>query len=67
MGVDRYGGDTHQTWLAKSTVTEGEYSHVIRPWLQGFTTLVGGADVASYLLQDAGKFPQQDHNLTATR
>jgi len=26
---------------------------------------VGGADVASYLLQDAGKFPPKDHSLTA--
>jgi len=57
----RKGGlRTYQAWQERSTMTnKGEHSHVIRPWLQGFVTLVGGVDVASYLLQDAGKFPKE--------
>ena len=48
---------TYETWKSRSNKTKGEYSHVPRPWLKGFVELVGGPKVASYLLQDAGKFP----------
>mmetsp|Transcript_42821 Transcript_42821/g.46502 ORF Transcript_42821/g.46502 Transcript_42821/m.46502 type:complete len:106 (+) Transcript_42821:1-318(+) len=61
----RMGGTrSYQTWLKQSNDTNGEYSHIIRPWLQSFVAMVG-MDVASYLLQDVGKFPH-DHmsNLT---
>lgn len=55
----RKGGlRTYDIWKERSSRTAGEYSHVIRPWLRGFVELVGGPDVASYLLQDAGKFPE---------
>lgn len=61
----RQGGlRNYQVWHERSTMTQGEYSHVVRPWLTGFVHLVGGVEVASYLLQEAGKFPPQ-HNLTA--
>ena len=54
----RGGLRSYEAWLERSNYTNGEYSTVIRPWLQGFITLVGGSDIASYLLQDAGKFPK---------
>ena len=56
----------YESWKKQSIDcdTQGEHSHVVRPWLRGFVKLVGGPDVASYLLQDAGKFPE-DHNVTA--
>ena len=54
----RQGGlRTYEIWKKRSTQTKGEFSDVMRPWLRGFVKLVGGPDVASYLLQDAGKFP----------
>mmetsp|Transcript_43298 Transcript_43298/g.101525 ORF Transcript_43298/g.101525 Transcript_43298/m.101525 type:complete len:127 (-) Transcript_43298:220-600(-) len=63
----RKGGlRTYETWKERSSQTAGEYSQVIRPWLRGFVKLVGGPDVASYLLQDAGKFPEDyDVNVKA--
>ena len=61
----RQGGiRTYEIWKERSKQTEGEFSHVVRPWLRGFVELVGGPDVASYLLQDAGKFPD-DYNVTS--
>merc|ERR1712238_104057 len=46
-----------EEWLLEqSRVTNGDYSIIHRGWLQGFTTLVGSVEVASYLLQDAGKY-----------
>ena len=54
----RQGGlRSYEIWKERSNETLGEYSHVVRPWLRGFVQLVGGPDVASYLLQDAGRFP----------
>mmetsp|Transcript_43611 Transcript_43611/g.48506 ORF Transcript_43611/g.48506 Transcript_43611/m.48506 type:complete len:115 (+) Transcript_43611:346-690(+) len=53
---------TFQIWQERSTMNDGEHSHLIRPWLQSFVKLVG-VDAASYLLQDAGKFPT-NHNVT---
>jgi hypothetical protein len=59
----RGGLRTYEAWSERSNYTNGEYSNVIRPWLKGFITLVGGSDIASYLLQDAGKFPK-NFNIT---
>ncbi len=59
----RQGGlRSYEIWKERSNDTLGEYSHVVRPWLRGFVDLVGGSEVASYLLQDAGRFPE-DYNL----
>jgi len=59
----RQGGlRSFEIWKERSNQTLGEYSNVIRPWLRGFVGLVGGPEVASYLLQDAGKFPD-DYSL----
>mmetsp|Transcript_7270 Transcript_7270/g.7126 ORF Transcript_7270/g.7126 Transcript_7270/m.7126 type:complete len:85 (-) Transcript_7270:165-419(-) len=42
----RQGGlRNYQVWLERSTMTEGEYSHVVRPWLTGFASLVGIDDI----------------------
>lgn len=61
----RQGGiRSYEIWKERSNQTKGEFSHVVRPWLRGFVELVGGPDVASYLLQDAGKFPD-DYNVTS--
>lgn len=46
---------TYEAWKERASMTIGEYSHVVRPWLQGFSDLVG-TSVAAHLLQDAGKF-----------
>ena len=51
-------------WRERANKTRGEFSHGIRPWLRGFVELVGGPKVASYLLQDAGKFPD-DYDVEA--
>ena len=61
---DARAGDqrTYKIWQERSTMTDGEHSQLIRPWLQSFVKLVG-LDTASYLLQDAGKFPT-NHNVT---
>jgi len=48
---------TYDIWAQRANATNGEFSHIVRPWLKGFVNLVGGPQVASYLLQDAGKFP----------
>ena len=54
----RQGGlRNYETWLEQSEVTDGEVMIAMQQWLKGFVELVGGTDVASYLLQDAGKFP----------
>jgi len=54
----RKGGSRNaEKWRKRANDTKGEFSHVMRPWLRGFVELVGGPKVASYLLQDAGKFP----------
>jgi len=54
----RQGGlRTYAIWKERANETKGEVSQAIRPWLRGFVELVGGPNVASYLLQDAGKFP----------
>jgi len=55
----RQGGRfrNYELWEKRSQETEGEVMIVIRQWLKGFVELVGGPEVASYLLQDAGKFP----------
>ncbi len=59
----RQGGlRSYENWKERSNQTVGEYSNVVRPWLRGFVDLVGGPEVASYLLQDAGKFPD-DYSL----
>jgi hypothetical protein len=61
----RQGGlRTYEIWKKRALETRGEFSHVVRPWLRGFVKLVGGAEVASFLLQDAGKFPE-DYNVTS--
>ena len=55
----RKGGvRTYEIWKRKSNQTKGDSSTVIRPWLKGFVELVGGPDVASHLLQNAGVFPE---------
>eukprot|EP00751_Fragilariopsis_kerguelensis_P021738 CAMPEP_0170890694 /NCGR_PEP_ID=MMETSP0734-20130129/40304_1 /TAXON_ID=186038 /ORGANISM="Fragilariopsis kerguelensis, Strain L26-C5" /LENGTH=619 /DNA_ID=CAMNT_0011279699 /DNA_START=46 /DNA_END=1906 /DNA_ORIENTATION=- len=46
----------------QSMVTDGEYSIIHRGWLKGFTNLVGGVDIASYLLQEAGKYHDKNSN-----
>lgn len=54
----RQGGlRTYGIWKKRANSTRGEFSDTIRPWLRGFVELVGGPNVASFLLQDAGKFP----------
>jgi len=53
---DARGGVRASLWKERATETEGEVSQAIRPWLRGFVELVGGPNVASYLLQHAGKF-----------
>ena len=61
----RQGGlRNYEVWEKRSQDTLGEVSLVIRPWLRGFVELVGGPSVASYLLQDAGKFPD-DYDIEA--
>jgi len=61
----RKGGlRTYEIWAERANLTRGEYSYVIRPWLRGFVELVGGPGVASYLLQDAQKYPE-GHNATS--
>ena len=61
----RQGGlRTFDIYQERAHQTKGEFSHVIRPWLTGFIELVGGPDVATYLLQDAGKFPE-DYNISS--
>eukprot|EP00751_Fragilariopsis_kerguelensis_P017239 CAMPEP_0170849906 /NCGR_PEP_ID=MMETSP0734-20130129/10292_1 /TAXON_ID=186038 /ORGANISM="Fragilariopsis kerguelensis, Strain L26-C5" /LENGTH=424 /DNA_ID=CAMNT_0011219675 /DNA_START=65 /DNA_END=1336 /DNA_ORIENTATION=+ len=49
-------------WYNQSMVTDGEYSIIHRGWLKGFTNLVGGVDIASYLLQEAGKYHDKNSN-----
>jgi len=61
----RQGGlRNFQVYSERAHQTIGEFSHVTRPWLRGFTELVGGPDVATYLLQDAGKYPE-GYNITS--
>ena len=54
----RKGGlRTYDIWKKRSEETKGETSTVVRPWLRGFVDLVGGPAEASWLLRDAGQFP----------
>jgi hypothetical protein len=46
------------------TSSTGGTSTVAWPWMRGFVDLVGGTEIALYLLGDAGKFPR-DYNATA--
>ena len=60
----RKGGiRSYDIWKKRANLTNNEVSHAVRPWLRGFVELVGGPDVASHLLQDAGKFPV-DYNVS---
>lgn len=59
----RGGLRSYDVWSERANMTQGEFTHVIWPWLAGFVDLVGkgaggGPEVASYLLQDAGRFPE---------
>jgi hypothetical protein len=63
----RKGGDrNYDRWLERSNMTtaNGGTSIIAWPWMRGFIDLVGGTEIALYLLQDAGKFPR-DYNATA--
>ena len=63
----RKGGDrNYDRWLERSNMTtaNGGTSIISWPWMRGFIDLVGGTEIALYLLQDAGKFPR-DYNATA--
>merc|ERR1712238_153513 len=59
----RGGFRSYEQWSVRANMTQGKFTHVIWPWLAGFVELVGkgargGPEVASYLLQDAGRFPE---------
>jgi len=59
----RGGFRSYEQWSVRANMTQGKFTHVIWPWLVGFVELVGkgargGPEVASYLLQDAGRFPE---------
>jgi hypothetical protein len=63
----RKGGDrNYAAWFERSNMTTryGGMSIVAWPWMRGFVDLVGGTEIALYLLHDAGKFPL-DYNATA--
>ena len=54
----RQGGlRNYEKWKERSEQTNGEVMIVIQQWLKGFVELVGGPEVASYFLQDAGLYP----------
>ena len=55
---------TYKIWKRRANETKGEYSHILRPWMKAFIELAGGPDVASCLLQDAGKF-SEDYDLSS--
>lgn len=60
----RAGLRSYDVWRERANMTKGEFTHVIWPWLAGFVDLVGkgaggGPEVATYLLQDAGRFPEE--------
>ena len=57
------GDRTYDRWLERST-SNGGMSIIAKPWMRGFTDLVGGTKIDLYLLRDAGKFPG-DYNATA--
>jgi len=59
----RGGLRSYDVWSERANMTQGKLTHVIWPWLVGFVELVGrgaggGPEVAAYLLQDAGCFPE---------
>ena len=55
---------SYDTWFKKANLTNnGETSTIAWPWMRGFVDLVGGDEIASYLLRDAGKFPS-GYNIT---
>jgi hypothetical protein len=51
---------SYNKWLERSKEkfgNKGRTSIITWPWMRGFIDLVGGNDIASYLLRDAGIFP----------
>jgi hypothetical protein len=59
----RKGGDrNYERWFERSNMTSstssgGGTSVVAWPWMRGFVDLVGGTEIASYLLRDALEIP----------